>query len=81
MNRRFFFVKRCFNLFYCYLFCRHSINGGNVIRVETVFRKFEAGGVSRKRLTLNDQRIRFLTRCGRPEYNVVIVQRTWRFAQ
>ncbi|HAZ55386.1 MAG TPA: hypothetical protein DCY50_10455 [Franconibacter helveticus] len=48
MNCRFFFVKRRFNLFYCYLFRRHSINNGNVIRVETLFWKFEAGRVLRR---------------------------------
>lgn len=37
MNRRSVFVKHRFNLFYCYLFLRHSHNGGNVIKVETAF--------------------------------------------
>jgi len=37
MNRGSWFVKHRFNLFYCYLFPRHSYIGGNVIEVETVF--------------------------------------------
>lgn len=45
MNRRLLIVKRRFNLFYGDLFYRHSINGGNVIKVETVFQKFEASEV------------------------------------
>ncbi|QFH51332.1 hypothetical protein FR773_18155 [Leclercia adecarboxylata] len=37
MNRCFQFVKHRFNLFYCDLNPRHSINSGNVIAVETAF--------------------------------------------
>ncbi|NCH59775.1 hypothetical protein EHJ10_13320 [Cronobacter dublinensis] len=46
MNRCFLFLKQRFNLFYCYLFRRHSINGGNVIVVETLFRFFDAARFS-----------------------------------
>lgn len=41
MNRYFMFVKQRFNLFYCYFIFRHSLFNGNVIEVETMFRKFE----------------------------------------
>ncbi|CCK03745.1 hypothetical protein BN129_2440 [Cronobacter sakazakii 701] len=40
------FLKQRFNLFYCYLFRRHSINSGNVIVVETLFWFFEAAPFS-----------------------------------
>ncbi|NCI16964.1 hypothetical protein EHJ07_10765 [Cronobacter muytjensii] len=49
MNRRFYFLKHRFNLSYCYLFRRHSINGGNVIMVETLFQIFEAALFFRRR--------------------------------
>jgi hypothetical protein len=38
-------VKHGFNLFYCYLFRRHSVNDGNVIAVETLFQYGEVAGI------------------------------------
>ncbi|QDE47845.1 hypothetical protein EIN43_22425 [Enterobacter hormaechei] len=45
MNRCSWILKHRFILYYCDLFLRHSLNGGNVISVETLFQYSEGGGI------------------------------------
>lgn len=45
LNRRSWILKHRFILYYCDLFLRHSLNGGNVIGVETLFQYSEGGGI------------------------------------
>ncbi|RAZ08155.1 hypothetical protein DP197_12015 [Enterobacter hormaechei subsp. xiangfangensis] len=45
MNRCSWILKHRFILYYCDLFLRHSLNGGNVISVETLFQYSEEGGI------------------------------------
>ncbi|HAS1384330.1 TPA: hypothetical protein I4D24_06450 [Enterobacter hormaechei] len=45
LNRCSWILKHRFILYYCDLFLRHSLNGGNVIGVETLFQYSEGGGI------------------------------------
>ncbi|TCB88929.1 hypothetical protein E0L16_03530 [Enterobacter quasihormaechei] len=45
LNRRSWILKHRFILYYCDLFLRHALNGGNVIGVETLFQYSEGGGI------------------------------------